>query len=82
LQEEDNMPVYNYTTIDDPLATTNDFQEGTAGNDINDTSQIVGRYDDKNCLINGFLFSGGTLTTLDNPLATIQTIAVGINNAG
>jgi uncharacterized membrane protein len=34
------MPVYNYTTLDDPLATT----IGTVANGINATGQIVGNY--------------------------------------
>ncbi len=34
------MPVYNYTTLDDPLATTN----GTYDDGINATDQIVGIY--------------------------------------
>ena len=32
--------------------------------------------------LHGFLFSGGTYTTLDDPLGTNGTIATGINNTG
>ncbi len=35
------MPVYTYTTLDDPLATTT---LGTEAFGINDSGQIVGRY--------------------------------------
>ena len=37
------MPVYTYTTFDDPLASGGD---GTHAAGINDTGQIVGTYDD------------------------------------
>jgi hypothetical protein len=33
------MPVYNHTTLDDPLATS-----GTVATGIKDTGQIVGTY--------------------------------------
>src|SRR5262245_16103742 len=75
------MPVYTYSTLDDPSATTNDFQSGRLGIGINDTDQIVG-WSDNNSRNHGFLLSGSTFTTLDNPLAPIETIAKGINNAG
>jgi hypothetical protein len=68
------MPVYTYTTVDDPLATLSQ----AAG--INDSGQIVGLYFSN--AFHGFLYSGGTFTALDDPLATISTIAQGVNNAG
>src|SRR6516225_5878255 len=70
------MPVYNYTTFDDPSATI-----GTFANSINDTGQIVGHISDA-VSSHGFLLSGGTFTTLDDPLATGGTFAEGINDAG
>src|SRR5262249_59848787 len=42
----------------------------------------VGEYNDASNHTHGFLFSGGTFTTLDDPLATAGTLALGINNAG
>jgi len=70
------MPVYTYTTIDDPLATTR-----TSARDINNAGQIVGEYIDSSNHLHGFLLSGGTYTILDDPLATpgAGTSAYGIN---
>jgi probable HAF family extracellular repeat protein len=61
------MPVYTYTT----LAT------GAEALGINDLGQIVGDYDS-----HGFLYSGGTYITLDDPLAKGFTSAYDINNLG
>src|SRR5215831_17765513 len=72
------MPVYNYTTLDDPLATN-----GAQAFGINALGQIVGDY-----LVgtaqHAFLYNpnGGTYTTLDEPLATNGTVAPGINDSG
>ena len=52
------MPVYNYTTLDDPKATN-----GTQAFGINNAGQIVGGY---NIFAHGFLLSGGTYATLDD----------------
>jgi len=58
------MPVYNYTTIDDPSAT--DRATGfTVASGINTAGQIVGSYGHFGS--HGFLLSGGTFTTLDDP---------------
>ena len=48
------MPVYTYTTIDDPLAT-----KGTTAEDINNAGQIVGSSQDPSgcCTLHGFLFN-------------------------
>src|SRR6266849_2362906 len=70
------MPVYTFTTLDDPLA----ISEAVFG--INDAGQVVGVYDDANRHGHGFLYSGGTFTTLDDPLGTGGTSARGINDAG
>src|SRR5262249_61130220 len=72
------MPVYTYTTFDDPLNTSGD---GTLASGINDTGQIVGTYADASG-VHGFLLSGGSYTPLDEPLAPQLTIAFGINAAG
>jgi len=69
------MPVYNYTTIDDPGAT-----QGTVASGINDAGQIVGTYL-TGAGVHGFVDSGGTFTTLDDP-SGIKTFATGINSAG
>src|SRR6516162_2673138 len=70
-----NMPVYTYTTIDEPRA--NFRTDPTA---INDAGAIVGTYADLTGN-HGFLYSGGTYATLDAPGAT-QTRASGINASG
>ena len=70
------MPVYTYTTIDDPLATAN-----THANGINDNGQIVGSYTN-NSGGHGFLLSGGTYTTLDGPIFVGGNSAQGINASG
>jgi hypothetical protein len=71
------MPVYIFNTFDDPSASTGTTQ--AIG--VNDTDQIVGYYN--NAIgRHGFLLSGGTYTTLDDPLATLETQALEINNSG
>ena len=70
------MPVYTYTTIDDPRA--NFRTDPTA---INDAGTIVGTYVDLTGN-HGFLYSGGTYATLDAPGATGKTRASGINASG
>jgi probable HAF family extracellular repeat protein len=72
------MPVQVYTTFDNPLNTSGD---GTLASGINDTGQIVGTYADASG-VHGFLLSGGSYTTLDDPLAQQYTAAQGINGAG
>src|SRR5262245_2685714 len=69
------MPVYTYTTIDDPLATL-----GTVASGINDMGQIVGAYRDGSGG-HGFLLSGGTYTALNDP-SGFDTTAIGINASG
>ena len=70
-----NVRDYTYTTIDDPLATNNILVEG-----INSANKIVGYYSDGS-LFHGFLYSGGTYTTLDFS-SNVQTFAEGINAQG
>jgi probable HAF family extracellular repeat protein len=59
---------YSFTTIDYPAKG------------INDSGQIVGYFGDAAGL-HGFLYSGGSFTTIDVPGA-VQTIANGINDSG
>src|SRR6516164_5232068 len=70
------MPVYTYTTLDDPSAINNTQAFG-----INASGQIVGSYSNASG-IHGFLYSNGTYTALDDPLATGGTLALGINDLG
>jgi probable HAF family extracellular repeat protein len=68
-----NAQSYNYTTLSDPLGSTN----GTYAQGINDRGQVVGFSSSRS-----FLYSGGTYTTLNDPSSTnAQTFAYGINNA-
>jgi len=74
------MPIYAYTTLDDPLGPL-----GTSAQGINTSGQIAGYYLDSSNSSHGFLYSGGTYTTLDDPLANAVaggTAANGINGAG
>src|SRR5262249_33583611 len=63
--------------LDDPLADN----RGTVAQGINVAGQIVGYYFDS-AGRHGFLYSGGTYTTIDDPSATQGTTATGINNNG
>src|SRR5258707_259326 len=56
--------------------------KGTLLSGINGTGQIVGLYYDSGGITHGFLLSGGTYTTLDDPLATNGTFARNIDDAG
>src|SRR5205814_6360853 len=50
---------------------------------INNAGQVVGWYKDASLRYHGFLYRGGTYTTLDDPLAGANgTVLAGINNAG
>ena|SRR5215831_10738449 len=53
----------------------------TVAQGINAAGQIVGQYNTSTGA-HGFLLSGGTYTTLDDPLATSGTVAHGINATG
>src|SRR5207244_9853623 len=66
----------NYTTLDAPGG----FDTQALG--INDSDQVVGSYIDANSVQHGFLYSGATYTTLDDPNAVNGTVAQAINNAG
>ena len=84
------MGAYNFTTLVG-------FPSGTYGGEafgINDAGQIVGAYVDANHLMHGYIYSNGTYTIIDDPLAgtngpypqsggsTGGTQAFGINNSG
>src|SRR5205807_1064349 len=72
------MPIYTYTTLDDP-----NVANGTGAFGINDNGQIVGEYiTSPDGVHHGFLYSNGTYTTLDDPLGIGSTIATGINASG
>jgi probable HAF family extracellular repeat protein len=76
------MPVYVFNTFNDPSAFARGVTDAVG---VNDTDQIVGFFQG---FVNGvsgvygYLESGGTYTTLDDPLATLGTQAFGINNSG
>src|SRR6266700_2483661 len=72
------MPVYNFSTFDDPSATS---FVGTQAFGINDSGQIVGAYANGSGN-HGFLLSGGLYGTLDDPSATLGTQAFGIIRSG
>ena len=57
--------------------------KGTEAVGINDAGQIVGVYFDSSGAQHGFLDSGGTYTTLNDPVSgAYDTVATGINDAG
>jgi probable HAF family extracellular repeat protein len=74
---------YLFTTIDVPGASS----DNASG--INDSGQIVGSFTDANNWTHGFLYSGGSFTTIDYPNTSKNssgffggTEANGINNSG
>jgi probable HAF family extracellular repeat protein len=71
------MPLNVFNTLDDPSASTGTTQAFG----VNGMDQIVGTYRDASGT-HSFLYSGGTYTTLDDPLATMGTFAFGINATG
>jgi probable HAF family extracellular repeat protein len=75
------MPIYTFSTLNGPAAG-----HGTIADGINDSGQISGTYYDQNAFeTHGFLLSGGTYTTVDDPLGThgdTTTRMEGINNNG
>jgi hypothetical protein len=59
------MPVYTFTTLDDPSAT-----QGTTAWGINNSGRIVGTYSVGN-VEHGFVrLTNGSSTTIDDPNAT------------
>src|SRR5262249_7599850 len=71
------MPIHTFNTLNQPGI----FTSATEAFGINDVGQIVGQYSDLGGT-HGFLLSGRTYTTLDDPLATGDTFAYGINATG
>jgi probable HAF family extracellular repeat protein len=76
------MTTYTFSTLDDPLGINMGAQQhyATVAQGINDQGQIVGYYYDSGGNQHGFLYSGGTYTTLDDPLATGTTLPYSIND--
>jgi probable HAF family extracellular repeat protein len=70
------MTTYTFSIVDDPTGTLVSEPLG-----INDLGQVVGDYADS-FGVHGFLYSGGTYTTLAVPGATNGTWAYDINNLG
>ena len=73
-----------YTTLDDPLSdgsSDGGNNKGTISHSINDLGQIVGFYVSGQ-QDHGFLYSGGTFTSLNDPFGTDGTAAYGSNDAG
>src|SRR6516225_9370260 len=78
------MPIFTFTTLDDPLAAASAFA-GTLAYGINASGQVVGYYTNTTGGgTHGFLYSGGTYTNFDDPDAgnTGQTLAQGIAFVG
>jgi probable HAF family extracellular repeat protein len=75
------MPVNIFNIFDDPSASPTPNGSGTLASGINSTDQIVGEYVNGTSS-HGFLLSGGTYTTIDDPSAVNETEANGINDAG
>jgi len=68
------MPIHIFNTFNQ-LGV---FTRGTEAFGITDVGPIVGQYSDLGGT-HGFLLSGRTYTTLDDPLATGDTFAWGMN---
>ena len=80
-----NIGTQAFTDISDPLAPESSSGNGLSGTHatgFNDSGQVVGYYVDANGQLNGFLYSGGSYTTLDDPAGSQGTVAEGINNSG
>src|SRR5438874_7552692 len=75
------MPIYTYTTLDDPSASGS--ARGTNSSGINASGQIVGTFTNDSGR-HRFLYNGGVYTTLDDPSAfgPNGTVASGINASG
>src|SRR5262245_31456306 len=83
------MSTYTFTTLDDPSANwsvtgSNGYTSNgsTTASGISNAGQIVGSYTASNGNGYGYLYSGGTYITIDDPLASGFTVAQGINSAG
>ncbi len=75
--------ILGYALNPTPIMLSDPFGfNGTFAYGINNVDQVVGYYADLNNKSHGFLYSGGTYTTIDDPLATNGTFAYGINDFG
>jgi probable HAF family extracellular repeat protein len=71
---------YTYVTVDDPSADTSFYASPEW---INTSGQIVGNYRDASNVQHGYLYSGGTFTTIDDPSGVAgSTVVAAINDAG
>jgi probable HAF family extracellular repeat protein len=73
------MPIFAYTTLDDPAASRGTFATG-----INAAGQVVGSYTDASGDSHGFIYAGGGYANFDDPNAGNggDTLPDGINNLG
>jgi probable HAF family extracellular repeat protein len=72
------MPTYTYTPLDDPAG----LPGTTQAYGINTSGQIVGTYSLGPHKDYGFLYNGGTYTTIVDPASAQETFAEGINDGG
>ena len=70
------MASFTFSTLDDPVGKVT-----SAARSVNAAGQIVGFYLDSTGTSHGFLYSGATYTTLDDPSAK-NTYPDCINDAG
>ena len=68
-----------FTTLNVPFAGNSSSQYATA---INDVGQIAGFYDSGNGILNGFLESAGTFSSIIPPNASGSTHLSGLNDSG
>src|SRR5919204_3508802 len=73
------MPIFAYTTLDDPAAVNGTFATG-----VNAAGQVVGSYNDAGNTAHGFIYAGGGYANFNDPDAGNggDTLADGINNLG
>src|SRR5262245_1998383 len=73
------MPIFAYTTLDDPSAVNGTFATG-----VNAAGQVVGSYTDASGISHGFVYAGGGYANFDDPDAgnSGDTLPDGINNLG
>jgi len=70
-----------FVQLDHPGTRCSSLPCGTSAGGINDSGQIVGGFHDQ-IGSHGFLYSGGSFSTIDFPGAVGQTTASGINDTG
>jgi uncharacterized membrane protein len=79
-QTTGSKTMITYTALNDPLAANDTVAQG-----VNNASRIVGWYQASSDAYYGFLYSGGSYTTLNDPLAVGSaeplTMALGADDA-